>query len=100
MWTYRFFRPLLEPLLTRRRNRAIFIGAIVLAFIGSLMHVGTRRVKPKQLPFDNKDELLLALDMPSGTSLKRTDAAARDYEKHQEDRCHQAAVAQGEHLSW
>jgi multidrug efflux pump subunit AcrB len=82
MWTYRFFRPLLEPLLTRRRNRAIFIGAIVLAFIGSLMLVGTRRVKPKQLPFDNKDELLLVLDMPSGTSLERTDAAARDFESY------------------
>jgi multidrug efflux pump subunit AcrB len=82
MWTYRIFRPLLEPLLTRRRNRYIFIGAVVLAFIGSLMLVGTRRVKPKQLPFDNKDELLLALDMPSGTSLERTDAAARDFENY------------------
>jgi multidrug efflux pump subunit AcrB len=82
MWTYRIFRPLLEPLLTRRRNRIIFIGAIVLAFIGSLMLVGTRRVKPKQLPFDNKDELLLVLDMPSGTSLERTDAAARDFENY------------------
>ena len=82
MWTYRIFRPLLEPLLTRRRNRYIFIGAVVLAFIGSLMLVGTRRVKPKQLPFDNKDELLLVLDMPSGTSLERTDAAARDFEDY------------------
>jgi multidrug efflux pump subunit AcrB len=82
MWTYRIFRPLLEPLLTRRRNRIIFIGAIVLAFIGSLMLVGTRRVKPKQLPFDNKDELLLVLDMPTGTSLERTDAAARDFDDY------------------
>ncbi len=49
-----------------------------IAFIGSLMLVGTRRVKPKQLPFDNKDQFLLVLDMPSGTSLERTDAAARE----------------------
>jgi multidrug efflux pump subunit AcrB len=82
MWTYRIFRPLLEPLLMRRRNRYVFIGAVALAFIGSLMLVGTRRVKPKQLPFDNKDELLLVLDMPSGTSLERTDAAARDFENY------------------
>ncbi len=48
----------------------------------SLLLVGTRRVKPKQLPFDNKDEFLLVLDMPSGTSLERTDAAARDFEHY------------------
>lgn len=82
MWTYRVFRPLLEPLLTRRRNAYLFLGAIALAFIGSLMLVGTRRVQPKQLPFDNKDELLLVLDMPTGTSLERTDAAARDFESY------------------
>jgi multidrug efflux pump subunit AcrB len=82
MWTYRIFRPLLGPLLERRRNSYLFLGAVVLAFIASLMLVGTRRVKPKQLPFDNKDELLLVLDMPSGTSLERTDAAARDFENY------------------
>jgi multidrug efflux pump subunit AcrB len=82
MWTYRIFRPLLEPLLLRRRNTYIFLGVIALAFVGSLMLVGTRRVKPKQLPFDNKDEFLLVLDMPSGTSLERTDAAARDFENY------------------
>jgi multidrug efflux pump subunit AcrB len=81
-WTYRVFRPLLEPLLTRRRNTYIFLVVIFLAFIGSLLLVGARRVKPKQLPFDNKDELLLVLDMPSGTSLERTDAAARDFEHY------------------
>jgi multidrug efflux pump subunit AcrB len=80
MWTYRVFRPLLEPLLARRRNAYLFLGIIVVAFFGSLLLVGTRRVKPKQLPFDNKDEFLLVLDMPSGTSLERTDAAARDFE--------------------
>lgn len=82
MWTYRVFRPLLEPLLTRRRNAYIFLGLIAVAFVGSLLLVGTRRVKPKQLPFDNKDEFLLVLDMPSGTSLERTDAAARDFEHY------------------
>jgi multidrug efflux pump subunit AcrB len=82
MWTYRVFRPLLEPLLTRRRNAYIFLGVIGIAFFGSLLLVGTRRVKPKQLPFDNKDEFLLVLDMPSGTSLERTDSAARDFENY------------------
>jgi multidrug efflux pump subunit AcrB len=78
----RAFRVLLAPLLARRRNAVAFLGIILAMFIGSLLLVATRRVKPKQLPFDNKDELLLVLDMPSGTSLERTDAAARDFESY------------------
>ena len=55
---------------------------IFLAFIASLSLVATRRVQPKQLPFDNKDELLLVIDMPSGTTLERTDGVVRDFEDY------------------
>jgi multidrug efflux pump subunit AcrB len=78
----RVFRLLLAPLVARRRNAYAFLGVIAVAFVASLLLVATRRVKPKQLPFDNKDELLLVLDMPTGTSLERTDAAARDFESY------------------
>ena len=49
-------------------------------FVGSVLLVLTRRVQVKQLPYDNKDEILLVLDMPTGTTLERTDAAARAFE--------------------
>ncbi len=78
----RAFSLLLAPLVARRRNAWAFLGVIALAFVASLLLVATRKVKPKQLPFDNKDELLLVLDMPTGTSLERTDAAARDLESY------------------
>jgi multidrug efflux pump subunit AcrB len=77
---YRLFRPLLEPLLKSRRLSFGFLLLILLAFVASLLLVATRRVQPKQLPFDNKDELLLVVDMPTGTTLERTDAATRDFE--------------------
>ena len=54
----------------------------MLLFIGSVLLVLTRRVQVKQLPYDNKDEMLLVLDMPVGTTLERTDAAARDFEHY------------------
>ena len=54
----------------------------MLLFIGSVLLVLTRRVQVKQLPYDNKDEMLLVLDMPAGTTLERTDAAARDFEHY------------------
>jgi multidrug efflux pump subunit AcrB len=79
---YRLFRPLLEPLLLHRPLSYGFLAVMVLALVGSLLLVGTRRVQPKQLPFDNKDELLLVLDLPTGTTLERTDAAARDFEEY------------------
>ncbi len=79
---YKVFRPLLEPLLKNRFFSYGFLFVILLAFFASLSLVATRRVQPKQLPFDNKDELLLVIDMPSGTTLERTDAAARDFEDY------------------
>ncbi len=79
---YRLFRPLLEPLLKSRKLSFGFLLVILIAFVASLSLVGTRRVQPKQLPFDNKDELLLVIDMPSGTTLERTDAAVRDFEAY------------------
>ena len=51
-------------------------------FVGSVLLVLTRRVQVKQLPYDNKDEMLLVLDMPAGTTLERTDAAAREFEQY------------------
>ena len=72
----------LTPLLARRWRGRVFLLLVLLLFIGSLLLVLTRRVQPKQLPFDNKDEMLLVLDLPAGTTLERTDAAARDFERY------------------
>jgi len=79
---YRVFRPILEPLLVWRSRAYLFLAFVFVLFVGSILLVLTRRVQPKQLPFDNKDELLLVLDMPFGTTLERTDAAARDFEQY------------------
>jgi len=79
---FRFFHRWLEPMLQHPWRSYAFLLAIVLAFFASLLLVGTRRVQPKQLPFDDKDEFLLVLDMPAGTPLERTDAAAREFEEY------------------
>ena len=79
---YRFLRPILEPLLQSRWRAYFFITLVIIAFLASVLLVLTRKVQPKQLPFDNKDELLLVLDMVNGTTLERTDSAARDFENY------------------
>lgn len=79
---YRLFYPFMAPLLSSRRNAAIFLvimGVLTLAAMGL---AAFRTVPLKMLPFDNKNELLLVLDLPEGTTLERTDAAVRDLEQH------------------
>ena len=78
----RFFNATLLPLIRGRRRGRLFLLLTMLLFIGSVLLVLTRRVQVKQLPYDNKDEMLLVLDMPAGTTLERTDAAARDFEHY------------------
>ncbi len=80
----RFFNLTLLPLLHGRRRGRVFLLLVNLLFVGSVVLVLTRHVRVKQLPYDNKDEMLLVLDMPAGTTLERTDAAARDFEHYLE----------------
>ena len=78
----RFFNRTLLPLIERPRLGRLFLLLVLVLFVGSVLLVLTRRVQVKQLPYDNKDEILLVLDLPSGTTLERTDAAARDFERY------------------
>jgi multidrug efflux pump subunit AcrB len=71
---YRIFRPLMLPLI---RSKTIGYGFLVVTAIATLAAAGMgalRMVPLKMLPFDNKNELLLLVDMDEGTSLERTRA--------------------------
>jgi multidrug efflux pump subunit AcrB len=77
----RLFRPLLDP---RRggRNR-LLLGAGVLALIaGSVTLPVLGLVQLKMLPFDNKSEFQVIVDMPAGTPLERTAAVLRELGAH------------------
>ncbi len=71
----RFFRGVISPFLEGRaghRNRWLLLGGILLLIAGSLMLVTSKAVVLKMLPFDNKSEFQVVLDMPEGTSLEQT----------------------------
>ncbi len=78
---YRMFRPLMMPLLKTRIRAVIFLAAIgLLTFLA--MGLGALRLVPlKMLPFDNKNEFLLVLDLPEGTTLERTSAVLHELEQ-------------------
>jgi len=74
----RFYRKLFTPLLRHAARRWALLGAVVLLLLISCGLFVVRAVKVKMLPYDNKSELQVVLDMPEGTTLEATAAAARE----------------------
>ncbi len=74
----RGYRAVMGPLLRHRSARWGFLTVIVLLLGGSMVLVGTGWVKVKMLPFDNKSEFQIILNMPEGSSLENTTRVARE----------------------
>ena len=69
------FTKVMSPFLdarTGRRNRWLLLGGVLLLIAASLLLVVNKSVVMKMLPFDNKSEFQVVLDMPEGTALERT----------------------------
>jgi multidrug efflux pump subunit AcrB len=77
-WTTRLYRRLMSPLIRDSRRRWIFLGSVVLLLLLACLLIPLQWVRVKMLPFDNKSEFQVIIDMPEGTPLERTLAAAQD----------------------
>ncbi|MBS1606850.1 MAG: efflux RND transporter permease subunit, partial [Bacteroidetes bacterium] len=75
---YRIYRAFMRPLLDRRWKRYTFMTGTALLLLASLSMFYTRAVAVKMLPFDNKNEFQIVIDMPEGTTLEKTAALTRD----------------------
>ncbi|MGB5830492.1 MAG: efflux RND transporter permease subunit [Thiohalocapsa sp.] len=70
-----FFCRLIGPFLEGGRgilNRWLLLAGILILIAGSVMLAVNKTVILKMLPFDNKSEFQVVLDMPEGTSLEQT----------------------------
>ena len=74
----RVYSRLVRPLIASSRLRTITLGAVVVLLAASISLVVVRAVRVKMLPFDNKSEFQVVIDMPEGTTLESTRAAATD----------------------
>lgn len=70
--TARIYRRVLSPLLAHPILAYAFLGVVGLLLFGSTLLFYTRHVVVKMLPFDNKSEIQLVIDMPEGTTLEET----------------------------
>jgi multidrug efflux pump subunit AcrB len=75
---YRAYRAILDPLLAERHRSFLLLVSMGLLFAGALVLAALRLVPLKMLPFDNKNEFQIVVDLPEGTTLERTDAVARE----------------------
>ncbi len=74
----RIYRRLMGPMIMQPRWRWTFLGSIVGLLLLAMALVALGWVKVKMLPFDNKSEFQVILNMPEGSSLERTAQAARE----------------------
>lgn len=69
---YRMYEKLEKPLIENPKKRWAFLGITFLLLMGSVGLFFTKSVAVKMLPFDNKNEFQVVIDMPEGTTLERT----------------------------
>jgi multidrug efflux pump subunit AcrB len=66
------YRRAMVPLIGRPRVRRLFLTAVAVLLVASVALVPLKLVTVKMLPFDNKSEFQVVIDMPEGTPLEDT----------------------------
>ncbi|WP_339702748.1 efflux RND transporter permease subunit [Algoriphagus aquimarinus] len=75
---YKIYKKIEQPLLDNSAMRWTILGVTFLLLAGSVLMFFTKSVAVKMLPFDNKNEFQVVIDMPEGTTLERTAVVTRE----------------------
>ena len=71
-WRTRLYRRAMTPLIQSGRNRFFFFVGVAALLLVSVILVPLKFVRVKMLPFDNKSELQVIINLPEGTPLEQT----------------------------
>ncbi len=74
----RLYHRIMQPLIGTARWRWVFLGIVAALLSAAAALVPLGAVKVKMLPFDNKSEFQVVLNMPEGTTLEETARVARE----------------------
>lgn len=75
---YKIYYKIINPMLTSQRKRWTFMIVLAITLLGSMFLFYTKGVAVKMLPFDNKNEFQVVIDMPEGTTLEKTNVVAKE----------------------
>ncbi|MEO8041837.1 MAG: efflux RND transporter permease subunit, partial [Acidobacteriota bacterium] len=77
-FTTRLYRRVMSSIIAKPAWRYSFLTGVILLLLGSMSLVVLKAVKVKMLPFDNKSEFQVIVDMPEGSTLEQTAAVTRE----------------------
>lgn len=77
-WIYKVYKKMEQPLLESSTKRNLMFTITIFLLLGSVAMFFTKSVAVKMLPFDNKNEFQVVIDMPEGTTLERTAAVTKE----------------------
>ncbi len=80
--TYKIYRKIMTPFVASRGRSHLLMLVVAGLFGFSIFLAASGRVPLKMLPFDNKNELQIVVDLPEGSTLEATDAAVREIEAY------------------
>jgi multidrug efflux pump subunit AcrB len=75
---YRISKAMIGPMLNRRWLSWSILGGVGLLLFGAMMLPAFRLVPLKMLPYDNKNEFQILIDLPEGSTLEQTDLVSRE----------------------
>ncbi|EMQ94013.1 Acriflavin resistance protein [Xanthomarina gelatinilytica] len=79
---YKIYNKLERPLLENKTKRWLFLGGTFALLMATMVLFFTKSVAVKMLPFDNKNEFQVVIDMPEGTTLERTGVVAKEISQY------------------
>jgi multidrug efflux pump subunit AcrB len=77
-WSTRLYRRVMTPLIENPFWRTAFLIIVAILLLASCALVLIEKVHVKMLPFDNKSEFQVIIDMPEYSTLEETLSAARE----------------------
>ena len=77
-YIYKVYAKITTPFLESRKRRWTFMLSLTAILLATFVLFFTKSVPVKMLPFDNKNEFQVIIDMPEGTTLERTAAVAKE----------------------
>ena len=75
---YKIYSKIERPFLDNSFKRRLLLAGTVVLLMGSILMFFTKSVVVKMLPFDNKNEFQVVIDMPEGSTLERTSAVTKE----------------------
>jgi multidrug efflux pump subunit AcrB len=72
-----YYEKFLSPLIDVKKKRMVALSVILGLLLLSVILIPLKQVTMKMLPFDNKSELQVVIDMPEGCTLEETAALTR-----------------------